>query len=81
VLANIAAHPHEPRFQRLRLDNVTFWRKAGRFPAALELLVLAGFERRRQEGGEVLAYTRGDPGLLWLVLSLSRDEAARGGKQ
>jgi hypothetical protein len=69
VLGNVAAHPREPRFQRVRLAKLVR-SKAGRAAAAQQLLVLAGFEHRLDSEEEVLLYVRHDPGLLWLVLSL-----------
>jgi hypothetical protein len=82
VLVNLAEHPKEPRYRRLRYNNAAFQRKLGRFPAARQLLLLAGFAEQQQQqqqqhtGGvseAVLVYVRDDPGLLWLVLSVVRE--------
>lgn len=77
VLGNLAAHPQEPRYRRLRCNNAAFHRKLGRYPAARQLLLLAGFAEQQPGGGggeeeSVLVYVRDDPGLVWLVLSAVR---------
>lgn len=78
-LQNALSQPQEQKFRRLRRDNTAFQNRAGRFPAALQLLHLAGFNTTDQQqqqqqsasvaSGGVLALQRDDPGLLWLVLS------------
>jgi hypothetical protein len=84
VLRNLAEHPNEPRYRRLRCNNAAFHRRLGRFPAARQLLVLAGFAEQQQQqqwdgqpsapglSDPVLVYVRDDPGLVWLVLSVVR---------
>jgi hypothetical protein len=82
VLRNLAQHPSESRCRRLRCNNATFHRRLGRFPAARQLLVLAGFAEQQQQQQAfdglpsapepVLVYVRDDPGLVWLVLSVVR---------
>jgi hypothetical protein len=79
VLVNLAEGPKEPRYRRLRYSNAAFQRKLGRFSAARQLLLLAGFaelQQQQQTGGvseAVLVYVRDDPGLVWLVLSVVRE--------
>lgn len=63
MLQALLEHPQELKFRRVRLNNAKFQRTVGRFPAAINLLRDVGFQER--EGGTVLEYTRGDPGLLW----------------
>lgn len=63
MLQALLEHPQELKFRRVRLNNAKFQRTVGRFPAAIDLLRDVGFQER--EGGTVLEYTRGDPGLLW----------------
>ena len=79
VLANLAEHPQDERFRRLRCSNAAFHRKLGRFPAARQLLLLAGFAEQQQEvdgsgfAEPVLVWVRRDVGLVWLVLSVVRE--------
>jgi hypothetical protein len=42
----LAQHSDEPKFKRLRCSNAAFQRKLG-FPAAVKLLVLAGFAEKQ----------------------------------
>ncbi len=90
VLRNALAHPGAPRFRVLRRGNAAFEARAGRFPAAIELLRAAGFVEEAepgaaaaQPGGDAvrrLRLARDDPGLLWLALSAVNDALeARGG--
>jgi hypothetical protein len=72
VLGNLAAHPQEPRYRRLRCNNAAFHRRLGRYPAARQLLLLAGFAEQQPGEDSVLVYVRDDPGLLWMVLSAVR---------
>jgi hypothetical protein len=79
VLANLAEHPQDGRFRRLRCSNAALHRKLGRFPAARGLLMLAGFAEQQQEvdgsgyAEPVLVWVRRDVGLVWLVLSVVRE--------
>lgn len=73
VISNLLEHPGEARYRRLSSGNAAFSRRAGRcMGQVLQLLRLAGFSEVGGGGGG-LHYTRGDPGLLWLVLSLVKD--------
>jgi hypothetical protein len=77
ILRNLAEHPGEPRYSQLRTGNAAFQRRVGGVPAALQLLAVAGFTAAPAGGGGggegVLTYRRGDPGLVWLVLSVVND--------
>ncbi|KAK9804353.1 hypothetical protein WJX72_008599 [[Myrmecia] bisecta] len=69
VLQNALKDPKEPKFRRVRQQNAAFQTKAGRFPAALDLLRLAGFYPDNSSSDPALVLQRNDPGLLWLTLS------------
>jgi hypothetical protein len=77
ILSKLVQHPNVPKYKRLRLGNALVQERVGRFPSALEVLRIAGFEQRQEEwqpglGGmkeDVMVYVRKDVGLLWLVLS------------
>ncbi|KAK9799763.1 hypothetical protein WJX73_001696 [Symbiochloris irregularis] len=49
ILRNALNQPQEQRFRRLRCNNTAFQNRAGRFPAALQLLHLAGFMNTDQQ--------------------------------
>jgi hypothetical protein len=74
VLRNALAHPGAPHFRVLRRSNAAFESRAGRFPAARELLRCAGFIEEAEpgaaaQGARRLRLARDDPALLWLALS------------
>ncbi|KAK9827467.1 hypothetical protein WJX74_004216 [Apatococcus lobatus] len=72
ILQNVLDHPNEDKFRHIRLSNPAFMSRAGRFPASLQLLQLAGFSAVAQE----LRWQRNDPGLVWLSLAALRSTQA-----
>lgn len=71
-MQNILDHPNEDKYRHIRLSNPTFMTRAGRFPASLQLLEIAGFSAVAQE----LRWQRNDPGLVWLSLAALRSAQA-----
>lgn len=70
ILQNIASHPGEAKYSHIRLGNAVFYTRAGQFPAALELLRVAGFSEQAEGlADKALVWKRNDHGLLWLTLS------------
>ncbi|CAI5942190.1 unnamed protein product [Closterium sp. NIES-65] len=75
IVNNARQHPHDTKYHRIRPANPKFHSSAGRFTAAVAILVAAGFrrvnEKRDAAGGsayeEVLLLRRFDPVLLWLA--------------
>ena len=78
MLQSLLDHPQEPKYKRVRLGNAKFQRAVGRFQPAMDLLRAVGFEER--EGGQVLEYTRNDPGLLWWGKSAVEGAQVQAGK-
>ena len=72
VAQNVLDHPNEDRYRHIRLSNQAFMSRAGRFPASLQLLQIAGFSAVAQE----LCWQRNDPGLVWLSLAALRSTQA-----
>ena len=72
---NALSSPSEDKFRRVRAQNSAFFRRAGQFQGADDLLQAAGFVQQPAAAGQdaVWLLTRNDPGLLWLVLSAVRD--------
>lgn len=63
-------HPGEAKYSHIRLGNAVFHSRAGQFPAARELLRVAGFtEEAEGSADRALVWKRNDQGLLWLTLS------------
>jgi hypothetical protein len=83
VLRNVLEHPGAAQYRVLRRGNAAFEARAGRFPAAIELLRAAGFVEEAEPAGAAnsssgssarrLWLARDDPGLLWLTLSAVND--------
>ena len=81
LVSNLVQHPGVAKYKRLRLGNALVSDKIGRYPSAVQVLQIAGFERRQEEWQtglgaakeDVMVYVRNDPGLLWLVLSALSD--------
>jgi hypothetical protein len=77
VLRNVLEHPGAAQYRVLRRGNPAFEARAGRFPAAIELLRAAGFveeaEPAASNDARRLRLARDDPGLLWLALSAVND--------
>jgi len=79
ILRNALNAPQDDRYRRLRPRNPAFARRLGRFPQALEVLHVAGFqEAARSSEDPVLALQRTDPGLLWLALEAVQTAMASG---
>ena len=80
ILRNALNAPQDDRYRRLRPRNPAFSRRLGRFPQALEVLHVAGFQQAAQQNGDdpVLALDRTDPGLLWLALEAVQTAMASG---
>ncbi len=80
ILRNALNAPQDDRYRRLRPRNAAFSRRLGRFPQALEVLHVAGFQQAAQQNGDdpVLALDRSDPGLLWLALEAVQTAMASG---
>ncbi len=72
TVQNVLDHPGEDKYQHIRLSNPAFMRRAGRFPASLQLLNIAGFNAVAQE----LRLQRNDPGLVWLSLAALKSTQA-----
>eukprot|EP00798_Chlamydomonas_sp_ICE-L_P023323 gene23323-30564_t len=77
IVTNMQKFPNDPRFHQIRLNNKAFHAKAGQFPGAVDVLLVAGFARelvplaQPATGTEpVLKLKRKDPGLQWLVQSV-----------
>lgn len=79
ILRNALSAPQDTRFRRVRQANPAFSRRVGRFPQALEVLKVAGFQpAAADDEGPVLMLQRDDPGLLWLALSAVQTAMASG---
>ncbi len=79
ILRNALNAPQDDRYRRLRPRNPAFARRLGRFPQALEVLHVAGFQEAARSSDEpVLALQRTDPGLLWLALEAVQTAMASG---
>lgn len=72
VLANLAAHPGEPKYRRLRVHklNSAFSSLGEASVIALDILRAAGFGLASEQEADVLVLNRDDPGLVYLVFSL-----------
>lgn len=78
ILRNVMQHPGEHKFRTVKKTNKVFKNAVAQFPAAIELLRVAGF-REKDEGqggglgdageGQVLHCRAPDPALLWLACS------------
>ena len=68
---NVLNTPSEDKFRRVRAEGSAFFRRAGQYQGAADLLQAAGFMQKPAAAGQdaVWVLTRNDPGLLWLVLS------------
>lgn len=79
ILRNVMQHPGEHKFRTVKKTNRVFRTSVAHFPAAVELLRVAGFREKESEGhggglgdggeGEVLHCKTPDPALLWLACS------------
>ncbi|PON44609.1 WLM domain containing protein [Trema orientale] len=74
IISNVIEHPDEMKFRRLRKANPTIKRNIANYRAAIEFLVLVGFNEGlvSDEMGKTethLVLKRNDPGLLWLAKS------------
>ncbi|PON48496.1 WLM domain containing protein [Parasponia andersonii] len=74
IISNVIEHPDEMKFRRLRKANPTIKRNIANYKAAIEFLVLIGFNEDlvSDEMGKTETYLvlkRNDPGLLWLAKS------------
>ncbi|XP_024023357.1 uncharacterized protein LOC21387558 [Morus notabilis] len=74
IISNVIEHPDEMKFRRLRKANPTIQRNIASYKAAIEFLVLVGFNEDivSDEMGKSETYLvlkRNDPGLLWLAKS------------
>eukprot|EP00897_Mesotaenium_endlicherianum_P007977 jgi/Mesen1/7207/ME000371S06290 len=70
VLRNAMGHPDDAKFRRVRKGNPTFYHRVGRYAAAMDILLAAGFEEQDTATNEgTLVLRRNDPGLLWLASS------------
>ena len=79
ILRNALTAPQDDRYRRLRPRNAAFVRRLGRFPQALEVLHVAGFQDAAIGNDDpVLALQRTDPGLLWLALEAVQTAMASG---
>ena len=79
ILRNALNAPQDDRYRRLRPRNAAFARRLGRFPQALEVLHVAGFQKAARSNEEpVLALQRTDPGLLRLALEAVQTAMASG---
>ena len=76
-MQNALGSPGEDKFRRVRALNSPFYRRAGQFQGASELMQAAGFVQQppaaaaggAQTQDAMWVLSRNDPGLLWLVLS------------
>jgi len=66
VLGNALAHPDEPKFKQVRLDNKAFHNKVAQYHGGITVLLAVGWEERQAGGERQLYFRRPDPGLLWL---------------
>ena len=71
-MQTVLDHPGEDKYQHIRLSNPRFKSRAGRFPASLQLLQMAGFNAVAEE----LRLQRNDPGLVWLSLAAFKSAQA-----
>ena len=68
-MQNALENPGNPKYRRIKVQNPTFYERAGRLPGSVDLLRSAGFVMRGESGEQILKLEREDPGLLWLTLS------------
>lgn len=69
-LQNIASHPGEIKYTHIRLGNPKFYTQAGQYPAARQLLKVAGFSETAEGTADTaLVWRRNDQALIWLTLS------------
>ncbi|KAM1010309.1 hypothetical protein ACFX2I_045729 [Malus domestica] len=73
IIRNVLEHPGEMKYRKLRKANPTIQRNVALYKAAMEFLLLIGFnESVVDEVGKQETYLvlkRDDPGLLWLAKS------------
>merc|ERR1711998_785364 len=74
MLRNVLDNPTETKYRRVRTENAAFVRKVGSHKGALDVLRVAGFRDGEEQGVEQLTLHRDDPGLLWLVVSMCKDQ-------
>ncbi|KAM7267634.1 hypothetical protein ACFE04_009800 [Oxalis oulophora] len=69
IISNVISRPNDVKFKRLRKANPTIQRTILNYKAAMEILVLVGFNEDMVDAESYLVLKRNDPGLLWLAKS------------
>jgi hypothetical protein len=69
IISNVISCPNDIKYKRLRKANPTIQRTILNYKAAMEILVLVGFNEDIVDTESYLVLKRNDPGLLWLAKS------------